>query len=79
MATLLRFPEPSAAQHAIELMLRRIKLEYLEAPDLSLTAWQASHLLGLEADVCNGLLSMLVASGFLHRGTAGQFCRVPMH
>ncbi len=54
-------------------LLARVRGEYLEMPGLRLTVSQASRLWGLDAAVCEALLSCLEASGFLRQTRAGAF------
>jgi hypothetical protein len=61
------------ADYAFEELLARVRGEYLEMPGLHLTVPQAVRLWGLDAVVCDALLSHLVASGFLRRTTRGSF------
>jgi hypothetical protein len=56
-------------------LLERIRMEYLEMPDLCLTLWQARRLWNLEAELCDALLSALVGEGFLVRTREGLFLR----
>lgn len=56
-------------------ILKRVRGEYLEMPGLSLTAAQAQRLWGLDRTVCEGLLSLLVDSKFLHLTRDGSFVR----
>lgn len=53
----------------------RIALEYLEMPDLKLTARQARRLLNLPGEVCDKALEVLVDRGFLIQTRAGAFLR----
>jgi hypothetical protein len=56
-------------------LLERIRMEYIEMPDLCLTLWQARRLWNLEPKLCDALLSVLVDEGFLVRTTEGLFLR----
>ena len=58
---------------SLDEMLHRARSEYLEMPGLSLTADQARRLWGLESAVCDTILTMLVASGFLRRIQGERF------
>jgi hypothetical protein len=53
----------------------RIAMEYIEMPDLKLTASQARRLWNIPADVCDRALAALVARGFLMQTRAGAFLR----
>lgn len=50
-------------------------MEYIEMPDLKLTAPQARRLWNIPADVCDAALSALVARGFLVQTRTGAFLR----
>ena len=52
--------------------LRRIRVEYIEMPDLKLTRAQARRLWNLPQDACDLALAILVRSGFLGQTTDGQ-------
>jgi len=56
-------------------LLERIRMEYLEMPDLCLTVWQARRLWNLEPKLCDDLLAVLVGEGFLVRTREGLFLR----
>jgi hypothetical protein len=49
----------------VEQVARRVQAEYLEMPGLCLTRDQARCLWGLDTQVCDRVLSYLVATGFL--------------
>jgi hypothetical protein len=53
----------------------RIAVDYIEMPDLIVTAPQARRLWNLPADICDLALESLVARGFLTRTRAGAFLR----
>ena len=55
--------------------LRRIRVEYMEMPDLKLTRAQARRLWNLTQEACDVALATLVRSGFLGQTTDGQFLR----
>jgi hypothetical protein len=57
-------------------VLRRVQGEFLEMPGLRLTGPQARRLWGLEAAVCDALLSALVEAKFLFKTRDGAFMRV---
>src|SRR4051812_28609691 len=48
-----------------DVIVRRIAVEYIEMPDLKLTAGQACRLWNIPADVCDLALAALVTRGFL--------------
>jgi hypothetical protein len=56
---------------AAELM----RMEYAEMPGLQLTFWQARRLWNLSEDLCQRVLSTLVASGYLVRTSDGRYRR----
>lgn len=55
--------------------ITRIAVEYIEMPDLKLTAGQARRLLNIPGEVCDRALDALVARGFLVQTRAGAFLR----
>ena len=55
--------------------ITRIAVEYIEMPDLKLTAGQARRLWNFQADVCDRALAALVARGFLVQTRTGAFLR----
>ena len=57
------------------LLLARARSEYDEMPGLTLTAWQAAKLWGLETSTSERLLTALVESGFLWRTRDGTYLR----
>jgi hypothetical protein len=59
-----------------EEVLRRVQGEFLEMPGLRLTQPQARRLWGLDAAMCDALLSALVDANFLFRTRDGAFMRV---
>jgi hypothetical protein len=63
-----------AAARERETQLGRIRSEFAEMPGLTLTAWQASRLFGIEPIACESALGSLVAFGFLRRTASGQYC-----
>ena len=56
-------------------LLERIRMEYLEMPDLCLTRWQAARLWNLEPLLCDDLLAALIGEGFLVKTREGLFLR----
>jgi hypothetical protein len=46
-------------------MLRRVRAGFLEMPGLVVTPAQAGRLFGLEPEICEAVLTDLVAAGFL--------------
>ena len=55
--------------------LLRIRTEYVEMPDLKLTARQAQRLWNLSHDVCDTALAVLVREGFLAQALNGAYVR----
>ena len=59
--------------------LWRIRVEFIEMPDLKLTSAQARRLWNLTQEACDVALAILVRSGFLGQTTDGQFLRRGLH
>jgi len=59
--------------------LWRIRVEFMEMPDLKLTSAQARRLWNLTQEACDTALAILVRSGFLGQTTDGQFLRRGVH
>ena len=59
-------------------LLQRVRTEYLEMSNLSLTPSQAQRLFGLEPLMCSAVLEALVHEHFLVRTSAGVFVQSPM-
>ena len=57
--------------------LHRIRMEYLEMPEMKLTLPQMRRLMNLPLDPCEVALATLVESGFLVRRQDGAFVRGP--
>jgi len=51
----------------------RVRAEYREMPGLSLTADQASRLLGIDRPVCEKVLQGLVSDGALYHTPRGDY------
>jgi hypothetical protein len=58
----------------LEILERRIRIEYTEWPRLALTLAQARRLWDIPDDLCETVFSTLVLTGFLER-VDGRFCR----
>ena len=56
-------------------VVRRVQGEFLEMPGLRLTGAQARRLWGLEATMCEALLSALVDANFLFKTRDGAFMK----
>jgi hypothetical protein len=61
---------------AIDLLIVRVKAEFMEMPGLKLTEAQARRLWALDATTCAGLLKALVSTSFLFRTRDGSFMRI---
>jgi hypothetical protein len=57
--------------------LHRIRMEYVEMPEMKLTLAQMRRLMNLPIDSCEVALATLVDSGFLVRRQDGAFVRGP--
>ncbi len=55
--------------------LLRIRAEYVEMPDLKLTARQVQRLWSLSREVCDAALGALVREGFLVQAPDGSYLR----
>lgn len=53
----------------------RIAVDYIEMPDLIVTARQATRLWNIPADICERALAALVDRGFLVQTRTGAFLR----
>jgi hypothetical protein len=56
-------------------VVRRVQSEFLEMPGLRLTGAQARRMWGLDATVCEALLSALVDAKFLFKTRDGAFMK----
>ena len=65
--------KPSAID---DLMLQRIRGEFLEMPGLRLTFRQAQRLWGLDEQTCKDLLASLVDANFLCQTRQGMYMRM---
>lgn len=63
----------SARPESPETLARRVKAEYQEMPGLELTFGQARCLFGFENHVCETVLALLCAEGFLVRTSKGSY------
>ena len=66
----------SDAARPITTAHERIRSEYLEMPDMSLTLDQVSRLCGVERVICMRVLDALVDLKFLARNAEGAYARV---
>jgi DNA-binding IclR family transcriptional regulator len=55
----------------------RIRLEYLEMPDLKLTLPQVRRLCDLPQDACESAVEALLSVGFLQQSDTGRFLLGP--
>jgi hypothetical protein len=60
---------------AVPEVLHRIRAEYVEMPDLQLTIKQAHRLFGVEPQLCETILDMLVKERFLCMKANSAFVR----
>ena len=58
-----------------ELIVRRVRAEFLEMPGLRLTFAQAMRLWGLEEEDCQRVIDVLVGSSFLQKTSNGEVVR----
>jgi hypothetical protein len=56
-------------------LLDRIRMEYVEMPDLVLTGPQARKLWNLDAGLCDKVMATLVGEEFLRQRKDGAFLR----
>jgi hypothetical protein len=63
-----------ATPHLQEALLR-IQIEYVETPQLKLTAPQVQRLWSLPIDVCHAALAALIRQGFLVLSSDGVYVR----
>jgi len=54
-----------ASEEAVTAWTDRVRAEYLEMPGLTLTRWQMRRFWLLDESLCNAIVDVLVASGFL--------------
>ena len=66
----------AAANESTELLVYRIRGEFLEMPGLRLTLAQATRLWHIDAATCATVLRRLVADRFLMRTTQGAYVRL---
>ena len=59
-----------------EILLQRIRAEFLEMPGLTLTREQTQRLCGVESAVCQAVLDALVAASFLCVKANGTYARL---
>jgi hypothetical protein len=76
--TLMERPDMplTASDSANELLLYRIRGEYLEMPGLRLTLEQAARLWHMDTSICASALMRLVTDRFLMRTRSGAYVRL---
>jgi len=52
-----------------------VRTEYLEMPGLNLTKPQIQKVWSLDAALCDGVIAMLIADGFLERTARNMYIR----
>jgi len=62
---------------AFDMLAARVRAEYREMPGLSLTAPQASRLLGIDHSLCERVLQDLVLDGALYYTPRGAYVAAP--
>ena len=62
-------------EHSVEEWARIIRGEYEDSPGLSLTRAQVKRLWSLEPGLCDTVLGVLTASGFLRENPRHMFVR----
>src|SRR5688572_25912717 len=67
----------SPAMFTTEVLVDRIRSEYVALPGLKLTRDQACRLWGVDDDHCAAAFEILLAEGFLHRTGTGKFVALP--
>jgi len=63
----------SVVDYALQELLLRARGDFLHMPRLHLTVREADELWGLGVEMCDAVLSCLVATGFLRRTRSGVF------
>jgi hypothetical protein len=58
-----------------ELLLARVRSEFVEMPGLNLTLTQATRLFGLPPDICTRVLGTLQVEGLLIQGSDERYAR----
>jgi len=59
-----------------DILLKRIRAEYLEMPGLRLTLEQAQRLCGVERTLCKAVLDQLVDAKFLCKNSNDAYARL---
>lgn len=74
MALTYQFPT-TMHDPAIERLLQRVRGEFRDMPGLHVTPAQAARLFGVDADLCERLVTRLVETRDLARGADGRISR----
>lgn len=61
---------------AFQLLVERVRAEFLEMPGLRLTIAQAARLWGIEPASCEAVVDALVRGDFLQRTASGSVTRM---
>jgi hypothetical protein len=56
-------------------LVQRIRAEYIEMPGLTLRSEQVQRLCGVDSELCESILEVLVESGFLSKRADGAYAR----
>jgi len=67
---------PDADADAFELLVERVRCEFLEMPGLRLTLPQAARLWGLDLPSCEAVVDVLIQCEFLRRTASGAVARL---
>lgn len=59
----------------VDAVAQRVRAEFEEMPDLTLTVPQASRLFGIEKDLCQSVVEKLIDSSYLRWTTTGEVTR----
>jgi hypothetical protein len=59
----------------VDVVAQRMRAEFEEMPDLTLTVPQASRLFGIEKDLCRSVVEHLIDSAYLRWTSAGAVAR----
>jgi hypothetical protein len=59
-----------------QIVLERLRAEYMEMPEMKLRAEQVQRLCGIDQTMCAQILEDLVSAGFLCRRPDGTYVRV---
>ncbi len=65
--------DAAAPPDAVGRLIGRIKTEFEQIPGLSLTAWDAARVFGVEPLAAEATLGVLVALGYVQRAPSGHY------